>query len=117
MIPQVPPKTGEYALNHEAFCGLLAEVTLDAEDPGEFLAKAVNFANQKVKGTLSCVLLVHPKTEKAHSYRDRWSDRQLTLRWYWGKCLDQNYLCSRVNNLGNFTANTDRYRLWSWSSS
>ncbi|WP_392481854.1 aldehyde dehydrogenase family protein [Nostoc sp. C110] len=67
VIPQVPPKTGEYALNHEAFCGLLAEVTLDAEDPGEFLAKAVNFANQKVKGTLSCVLLVHPKTEKAYS--------------------------------------------------
>ncbi len=67
VIPQVPANTGEYALNHEAFCGLLAEVTLDAQNPEEFLAKAVNFANQKVKGTLSCVLLVHPKTEKAYS--------------------------------------------------
>jgi hypothetical protein len=67
VIPDISPTLGEYALNHEAFCGLLAEVSLDAHEPGEFLAKAVNFANQKVKGTLSCVLLVHPATEKAYS--------------------------------------------------
>lgn len=67
VIPDIAPTLGEYALNHEAFCGLLAEVSLDAYEAGEFLAKAVNFANQKVKGTLSCVLLVHPATEKTYS--------------------------------------------------
>lgn len=58
---------GGYALTHEAFCGVLAEVTLDTVDAGEFLAQAVDFANQKVWGTLSCVLLVHPKTQKAYA--------------------------------------------------
>lgn len=67
VIPEVPPEQGEYALIHEAFCGVLAEVTLDVADAREFLSQAVNFANQKVEGTLSCVLLVHPATEKAYS--------------------------------------------------
>jgi acyl-CoA reductase-like NAD-dependent aldehyde dehydrogenase len=67
VIPDVPALPGEYALNHEAFCGVLAEVSLDAHNPGEFLAQAVNFANQNIKGTLSCVLLIHPQTAKTYS--------------------------------------------------
>lgn len=65
VIPDVPPEKGEYALSHEAFCGVLAEVTLDATDAEDFLTQAVNFANQNLEGTLSCILLVHPATEKA----------------------------------------------------
>lgn len=64
VIPNVPPEAGEYALNQEAFCGMLAEATLNATDATEFLAQAVEFANQMIWGTLSCVLLVDPATEK-----------------------------------------------------
>lgn len=64
VIPDVPAEPGEDALTQEAFCGLLAEVDLEAEDSPEFLAKAVSFVNEQVWGTLSCVLLVHPTTQK-----------------------------------------------------
>ncbi len=78
VLPDVPPKEGEYALTNEAFCGVLAEVTLDlseakggftrdaSPDPAKFLEKAVTFANERCWGTLSCTLLVHPSTEEAH---------------------------------------------------
>lgn len=83
-IPDVSPAAGGYALTHEAFCGLVAEVTLDlAETDGgmlrerdqggpsvrRFLEKAVEFANERCWGTLSCALLVHPSTEDDH-YED-----------------------------------------------
>jgi acyl-CoA reductase-like NAD-dependent aldehyde dehydrogenase len=62
VLPNVPPRAGEYALSNEAFCGVLAETSLEADGPREFLAKAVPFANDACWGTLSCVLLVHPST-------------------------------------------------------
>jgi hypothetical protein len=46
---------------------VLAEVTLDAATPVEFLEKAVPFANDKCWGTLSCIVLVHPSTEEEHA--------------------------------------------------
>ena len=53
--------TTDYALENEAFCGVLAEVSLDVE-ADVFIAKAVDFANDRCWGTLSCCLLVHPET-------------------------------------------------------
>jgi acyl-CoA reductase-like NAD-dependent aldehyde dehydrogenase len=66
LLPDVTPERGEYALSNEAFCGVLATTTLDAHDPVTFLAQAVDFANERCWGTLSCVLLVHPSTAEAH---------------------------------------------------
>ena len=63
VIPNVPPHADEYALQTEAFCGVLAEVTLEATDAKEFLATAIPFVNESVWGNLSCVLLVDPKTQ------------------------------------------------------
>jgi acyl-CoA reductase-like NAD-dependent aldehyde dehydrogenase len=67
VIPDVPATKGEYALTQEAFCGVLAETTLDATDAGEFLDKVVRFANDDCWGTLSCVLLIDPKTAAANA--------------------------------------------------
>jgi acyl-CoA reductase-like NAD-dependent aldehyde dehydrogenase len=61
-IPDVPAKADEFALNEEAFCGVLAEVTLEAEDEADFFRKSVAFANDECWGTLSIGLLVHPAT-------------------------------------------------------
>jgi hypothetical protein len=66
IIPDVEPRAGEYALTEEAFCGILAIVTLDADDAASFLGQAVPFANQRVEGTLSSMLLVHPRTAEAN---------------------------------------------------
>ncbi len=65
-IPDVPPNAGEHALTTEAFCGLLAEVSLDASDPAAFLEQAVRFANESCWGTLSVTVLVHPSTMREH---------------------------------------------------
>jgi acyl-CoA reductase-like NAD-dependent aldehyde dehydrogenase len=67
ILPDVAPKKGEYALTNEAFCGVLAEVSLDATSPEEYLEKAVSFANDACWGTLSCTVLVHPSTERDYA--------------------------------------------------
>jgi Aldehyde dehydrogenase family len=74
IIPNVPPVAGEYALNEEAFCGILAEVTLaeplgtriESSSAPDFLTKAVEFANESIWGTLSCTVLIDPKTQKKY---------------------------------------------------
>jgi hypothetical protein len=66
VIPSVPPKKGEYALTSEAFCGVLAEVELEAATTTEFLNKVGAFCNDEVWGTLSCMIIVDAKTEKTN---------------------------------------------------
>jgi acyl-CoA reductase-like NAD-dependent aldehyde dehydrogenase len=55
----------EYALKTEAFCGILAVVELAAADASEYVSAVVPFCNDTMWGTLSCNLIVHPKTEAA----------------------------------------------------
>ena len=64
LIPDVPPIKGEYALSTEAFCGVLAEVTLEGQSTGEFVERAVAFANEMLWGTLSCVILVDDRSAR-----------------------------------------------------
>ena len=66
LLPDVPATPGEYALNNEAFCGVLADMPMPGKDAADFLPGAVSFANDHIWGTLSCCILVHPSTEKQH---------------------------------------------------
>jgi acyl-CoA reductase-like NAD-dependent aldehyde dehydrogenase len=66
IIPDVPPLAGEYALTEEAFCGILAQVSLEADSVSDFLTKAVDFVNDRVWGTLSCTVLIDPSTQKQY---------------------------------------------------
>jgi hypothetical protein len=63
-LPDVPAHKGEYALTSEAFCGVLAETSLDASSPADFMEKATRFCNDEVWGTLSCMVLIHGDTQK-----------------------------------------------------
>jgi aldehyde dehydrogenase (NAD(P)+) len=49
----------------EPFCSILGETTLDETDPAAFLQAATAFANDRLWGTLSAVVMIHPKTERA----------------------------------------------------
>jgi acyl-CoA reductase-like NAD-dependent aldehyde dehydrogenase len=69
MIPNVPAKKGEYALSTEAFCGVIAETSLEAADEGAFIDAALTFANDVCWGTLSCMVMAHPTTQKQHAAR------------------------------------------------
>ncbi|WP_295621708.1 aldehyde dehydrogenase family protein, partial [Chamaesiphon sp. GL140_3_metabinner_50] len=66
LIPNVPPVAGEYALTEEAFCGILAEVAIESQSAPDFLAKAVEFANDSIWGTLSCTVLIDPQTQQKY---------------------------------------------------
>jgi hypothetical protein len=64
ILEGVKPEHGEYALHEEPWCGITSFVTLpSSDDPTEFLDRAVPFANDECWGTLSCNVLVDPRTE------------------------------------------------------
>jgi aldehyde dehydrogenase (NAD(P)+) len=54
----------ERAFAAESFCPILFETQVGSADPVEFLDQAVTFANDRLWGTLSAGLVVHPKTAK-----------------------------------------------------
>lgn len=69
ILPDVPAKAGEYALSTEAFCGVVAETALVADSEDAYIAEALRFANDDCWGTLSCMVLAHPKTQAQHAAR------------------------------------------------
>jgi acyl-CoA reductase-like NAD-dependent aldehyde dehydrogenase len=54
----------ERAFSSESFCPILCETQVGSADPVEFLDRAVTFANDRLWGTLSAGLVVHPRTAK-----------------------------------------------------
>jgi hypothetical protein len=55
----------EPAFTTEPFCSILSETEVGSADPVEFLDRAVDFANNRLWGTLSADIVVHPKSLKA----------------------------------------------------
>jgi hypothetical protein len=54
----------ESGFSSESFCPILFQTEIGSADPLEFLDRAVSFANERLWGTLSAGLVVHPKTSK-----------------------------------------------------
>lgn len=54
----------------EPFCPILSETSLEAASAADFLTKAAAFCNERLWGTLSAVLIVHPRTEKEPGVAD-----------------------------------------------
>ena len=56
-----------YAVHNEAFCQIIGEVPLDVPaNAKEFLPKATAFCNDKLLGSLGCMLIIDEDTKKAH---------------------------------------------------
>lgn len=62
LVPGLDPASGDRAFATEPFCAILSEASVGSEDPLEYLAEATRFANERVWGTLSASLVVHPAT-------------------------------------------------------
>lgn len=61
--------TNNYALRNEAFSPVVAFATvnnLSNDKPTTFMNAASNICNNKIFGTLSCTVIVHPSTEKIY---------------------------------------------------
>jgi len=54
--------TREPAFATEPFCSILSETEVGSDDPLEYLDRAVDFANNRLWGTLAADLIVHPKS-------------------------------------------------------
>lgn len=52
----------EICFQTESFCGVFSETSLSAPTVADYVAQAVEMANQRLWGTLNCTLIVHPKT-------------------------------------------------------
>jgi acyl-CoA reductase-like NAD-dependent aldehyde dehydrogenase len=67
LIPGVDPSSeDEICFRTEAFCSVFCEVPVPAEDRAEYVARAVEFCNERLWGSLNATLLVHPE-----AHRDR----------------------------------------------
>ncbi|MFT3979267.1 MAG: aldehyde dehydrogenase family protein [Ferruginibacter sp.] len=63
-------KENDFAISNEAFCQIFVEIPLDTENNvDDYLTKAVAFCNDKLLGSLGCMILVDNKTFKAHEKR------------------------------------------------
>jgi hypothetical protein len=61
LIPRLDPAAADDpCFTTEAFCGVFGEAALEAPDPAAFIERAVEFANERLWGTLSATLIVHP---------------------------------------------------------
>jgi acyl-CoA reductase-like NAD-dependent aldehyde dehydrogenase len=77
-----------FALKHEAFCQIISEVALDVEATAEaFLPAAVAFANERLLGTLSCMVLIGDETQAAHK---KVFDQAITDLRYGGIAVNTN---------------------------
>ncbi|USD59646.1 aldehyde dehydrogenase family protein [Vibrio sp. SCSIO 43140] len=64
-IPNI--KADDFAISNEAFCQVLSEIPLDTEANAEdFLSSAVEFCNDKLLGSLGCMILVDNHTLDTH---------------------------------------------------
>ena len=79
VFPNVPAQKGEMILSQESFCGLLSITEVDANDPVSYLEKAVPFCNDNIFGSLSCNMLIHPKTQSAN--RDAFAKAKADLKY------------------------------------
>jgi acyl-CoA reductase-like NAD-dependent aldehyde dehydrogenase len=62
LVTGLDAEADDPAFTTEPFCSILSEASVGADDPVEFLERAVAFANGKLWGTLSAQLVVHPRT-------------------------------------------------------
>ena len=59
-----PESCDPLAFREEAFCAFSAEATLPAANTDEFLRRAVEFANERLYGTLNASLVCRPATRR-----------------------------------------------------
>ena len=63
-------KPDEAAVSQENWCGVLQEVAIETDRPKsvpQFLEESLDFVNTKCWGTLSCVVLAKPSTQKKYA--------------------------------------------------
>jgi acyl-CoA reductase-like NAD-dependent aldehyde dehydrogenase len=71
----------ERAFSMEPFCSILSETEVGSSDPVEFLDEAVTFANERLWGTLSAAIVVHPASLRDPRIADALERAIIRLRY------------------------------------
>jgi aldehyde dehydrogenase (NAD(P)+) len=69
----------EVCFRIEAFASVLTVTSVAAKDPGDYLLAAIDFANERLLGTLGANIIIHPETMK--SLGGRFEDALSRLRY------------------------------------
>jgi hypothetical protein len=90
-IPDVDPTNeDDICFKREPFISLYSETALDANSVTDFIGKAVEFANEKIWGTLTASIAVHPDSMKDPLVATAIDEAIANLRYgsivinYWG---------------------------------
>ncbi|MCH9647134.1 MAG: aldehyde dehydrogenase family protein [Deltaproteobacteria bacterium] len=82
LIPQLDPtQEQDICFQTEAFCSVFGETALEADNPADFLNRAVEFANDVLWGTLNVTLLIHPASLRDPEVRDALNRALESLRF------------------------------------
>lgn len=79
LITEVDPESDAPFFREEVFGPVLVQTGLPTADPGQFLRQAVQFANERLYGTLGANIIIHPKT--ARRYRRELDQALADLRY------------------------------------
>ncbi len=64
LLVDVDPDSDHPGFHDEMFGPVYLTTAIDGADPGDFLTKAVAFANERLHGNLGANILIHPQTAK-----------------------------------------------------
>jgi aldehyde dehydrogenase (NAD(P)+) len=64
LLVDVDPDSDHPGFHDEMFGPIYLTTAIDGADPGDFLTKAVAFANERLHGNLGANILIHPQTAK-----------------------------------------------------
>ena len=76
-----PADAHEMCFTTEPFCSVMGEVSLIADSVVDYLRRAVEFANQRLWGSLCATLLVHPRTLTDAAVRESFDQAVSELRY------------------------------------
>ena len=71
----------ERAFTMEPFCSIVSQTEVGSDDPFTYLEQAVAFANDRLWGTLSACVIVHPTTLKDPKFKDAFEHALGKLRY------------------------------------
>jgi len=87
LIEDIDPDGTDKVFSMEPWCSILSETAIGSADPIAFLDEAVKFCNDKVWGTLSATIIVHPSTMKDPKFAEA-LDRAVQALRYGTVCIN-----------------------------
>jgi acyl-CoA reductase-like NAD-dependent aldehyde dehydrogenase len=87
LVSDLAPEEDAACFRDEPFCAVLSEVSLDAQDPLEFMARATRFVNERVWGTLN-VMIIAPASIESDPATAAALDQMLRELRYGSVCVN-----------------------------